>query len=213
MCTLFSVQWYGLVSKLQLEQEVVCYLSRCLRGYSMAGSKTKLFRPHEASRRWLACHYGDGFGKHLLSAVGWRLTSCMRLIEVACHPANQKSTMTAFGSGDRIHKPILFNMWSNNDLFGYSQLVRHPQCRPLLAWRMRASQSLVNVKRDDLGFPAYFLWIIFYTQLMSTSVELVYDSLKPFLKGDGIGRALECKAKLSILYSPVMEDGVHLVVH
>ncbi len=48
---------------------------------------------------------------------------------------------------------------------------------------------------------------------ISTSVELVYDSLQPFLKGDGIGRTLERKAKLSILYSPVMEDGVHLVVH
>lgn len=48
---------------------------------------------------------------------------------------------------------------------------------------------------------------------VSTSVELVYDSLQPFLEGDGVGRTLECKAKLSILYSPVMEDGVHLVVH
>lgn len=48
---------------------------------------------------------------------------------------------------------------------------------------------------------------------ISTSVKLVYDSLQPFLKGDGIGRTLEGKAKLSIFYSPVMKDGVHLVVH
>ncbi len=48
---------------------------------------------------------------------------------------------------------------------------------------------------------------------ISTSVKLVYDSLQSFLKGDGISRTLERKAKLSILYSPVMEDGVHLVVH
>lgn len=46
-----------------------------------------------------------------------------------------------------------------------------------------------------------------------TSVEFVYDSLQPFLKGDGVSGTLESEAKLSILYPPVMEDGVHLVVH
>lgn len=56
----------------------------------MAGSKTKLFRPHETGRRRLARHYGDWLGKHLLSAVGRRLTSCMGLAEVACHPTSQK---------------------------------------------------------------------------------------------------------------------------
>lgn len=84
------------------------------------------------------------------------------------------------------------------------------------------SQNLDNMKREDLGFAGYFLKSIQKQLIKSvficdsripTSVELVYDSLQPFLKGDSIGRTLERKAKLSILYSPVMEDGVHLVVH
>lgn len=75
------------------------------------------------------------------------------------------------------------------------------------------SQSLGNVKREDLGSLTYFLQISFHVWLRPTSVQLVDDGLKPFLKGDGISRALECKAKLSIFYSPVMEDGVHFVVY
>lgn len=82
------------------------------------------------------------------------------------------------------------------------------------------SQNLGDMKRQDWSFAGHFLQSI-QTQLMEqvpifhsrTSVELVYDSLQPFLEGDGIGGTLECKAKLSVLNSPVMEDGVHLVVH
>lgn len=46
-----------------------------------------------------------------------------------------------------------------------------------------------------------------------TSVELVYDSLQPFLEGDGVGGTLERESELSVLNAPVVEDWVHLVVH
>lgn len=52
-----------------------------MSGDAVARSKAELFGPNKTGRRGLARHYGDGFGKHLLSAVGRRLTSCMRLTE------------------------------------------------------------------------------------------------------------------------------------
>lgn len=79
-----------------MEQKVLCYLSRRLGGDSVAGYKAELLRPHEAGRRRLARHYGDGFGKHLLSAAGRRRTSCVGLAEAACQPASQKHRQLLF---------------------------------------------------------------------------------------------------------------------
>lgn len=45
-----------------------------------------------------------------------------------------------------------------------------------------------------------------------TSVQLLKDTLKPPLEGNGISWTLEGQAKLPLLHTPVMEDGVHLVV-
>lgn len=71
----------------------------------MAGSKTKLLRPHEAGRGRLARHYGDGFGKHLLPAVGRRLASCMGLAQVVvCHPMSREDADDRTGA---IAAPLL----------------------------------------------------------------------------------------------------------
>lgn len=79
------------------------------------------------------------------------------------------------------------------------------------------SQNLDHMRREVLSQvnsnTTNEIPFLFATLVTPTSVELVYDSLQPFLKGDGISRTLERKAKLPVLYSPVMEDGVHLVVH
>lgn len=109
-----------------------------------------------------------------------------------------------------------FFFW-RTDRLGYSQLDRRPRCRALPVWRTRASRSLDDMEREDSGFasPTQPMKLVLFTcdSCISTSVELVYDGLQPLLEGDGVGGTLECKAKLSILYPPVMEDGVHLVVH
>ena len=78
---------------------------------------------------------------------------------------------------------------------------------------MRASQSLDNMRRRDSKTSINIAMGFVSGLCLYTSVELFYDSLQPILKRDGIGGTLECKAKLSVLYSPVMEDGIHLVVH
>ena len=111
----------------------------------MAGSKAKLLRTHETGGRRLARHYGDGFGKHLLSAVGWRLTSCVGLTGVECHPPSKKKKKKR-EKEKKTHKKTT----CANKLPGYSQLVRRPRCRPLLASRTRASQSLVDTRRDGI---------------------------------------------------------------
>lgn len=111
------------------------YLSRRLGGDSVAGCKTELLRPHEAGGRRLARHYGDGFGKHFLSAVGRRLAACMGLAEAACQTPETASSPAVNGV----------------NVLRYSQLGRRPR-RLLLAWRTRASQNLGEQSRFIAGY-------------------------------------------------------------